>query len=175
MADTTSEFEAAVERYRQACRRTVKSSHSGIGALAEASEDEDAAREALIALPQAGEPVAWVPEGWQLAPKEPTLEMQNAAWRWLNANGYPIEDIEVAPIYRAALSAAPSPPIPDADAARREGRERLTEKMIRAACKAFYETDNIDGVSLSFEGADHTFRSAFTRMWKAAIRARAAP
>lgn len=67
----------------------------------------------------------------------------------------------------AALSTTPGPAPVEAGV----GVPRLTDAMIRAACKAFYKTDNIDGVSLAFRGADHTFRAAFKRMWNGAIAA----
>lgn len=59
------------------------------------------------------------PDGWKLAPVEPTQEMMNAAWRQMFEQGIDIEDVEVAPVYSAMLSASPRPsegwrPISDA-------------------------------------------------------------
>lgn len=45
-------------------------------------------------------------EGWVLVPREPTLAMCNAGWREIDKQGFQTEDTEVAPIYRAMLSAA---------------------------------------------------------------------
>lgn len=43
---------------------------------------------------------------------------------------------------------------------------RLTEAMMRAACKAHYGEDNIDGISMTSRGIDYNFRQAFQRMWR---------
>jgi hypothetical protein len=50
-----------------------------------------------------------VPEGWALVPKDPTLTMQKAGWREIDKQGFQTEDTEVAPIYRAMITAAPTP------------------------------------------------------------------
>lgn len=42
---------------------------------------------------------------------------------------------------------------------------RLTEKIMRAACKAHYGTDNIDGLNMTCADIDYSFRDAFQRMW----------
>lgn len=52
--------------------------------------------------------------------------------------------------------------------------DRLTVKMIQAACKAHFRSENIEGVNVTSHGVDYTFRQAFCRMWNAACRARAA-
>jgi hypothetical protein len=51
---------------------------------------------------------------------------------------------------------------------------RLTEKMLRAACKAHYGDDNIDGVALTPADIDYSFRDAFKRMWSG-VRAALSP
>jgi hypothetical protein len=51
---------------------------------------------------------------------------------------------------------------------------RLTKSMMIAACKAHYGDDNIDGISMTVDGVDHSFRQAFKRMWsgiRAALKA----
>lgn len=47
-----------------------------------------------------------VTDGMVLVPREPTLEMCNAAWRDLESQGIDPEDVEVAQIFQAMLSAA---------------------------------------------------------------------
>ena len=55
--------------------------------------------------------------------------------------------------------------MPD-DAVERGKWPRLTEAMIMAACKAHYGSDNIDGISMTVDGRNYSFRQAFRRMWK---------
>jgi len=62
---------------------------------------------AALTAPSAGEASDLV-----LAPKVPTLEMQNAGWRRLSADGVDTENIEIAAVYEAMISAAPSPSPP---------------------------------------------------------------
>lgn len=50
---------------------------------------------------------------------------------------------------------------------------RLTERMMRAACKAHFGDDNIDGINLTADGVDWSFRDAFKRMWKGLLAASA--
>lgn len=45
---------------------------------------------------------------------------------------------------------------------------RLTDDIIRAACKAHFGTDNADGVCVTVGDRDWTFRDAFKRMWSGA-------
>lgn len=70
-----------------------------------------------------------------------------------------------------------SPPAPDeavrvAVEAERKRCDKLTDAMMRAACKAHFRSENIDGVNITFHGIDYSFRQAFRRMWNGAIRAR---
>ena len=51
---------------------------------------------------------------------------------------------------------------------------RLTDDIIRAACKAHFGTDNADGVCITVRDRDWTFREAFKRMWSGARAALAA-
>lgn len=55
-------------------------------------------------IPDAGN---MVPEGYVLVPREPTLAMQNDGWMEVGKQGFRTEDVEVEPIYRAMLAAAP--------------------------------------------------------------------
>lgn len=52
------------------------------------------------------------PEGWQLVPKEPTLEMREVAVKYVDGpydiSRFDIHDAE--DVYKAMLSAAPKPP-----------------------------------------------------------------
>lgn len=48
---------------------------------------------------------------------------------------------------------------------------KLTGAMIEAACKAHYGTENADGVTLTVNDRDWSFREAFKRMWKGARKA----
>lgn len=48
------------------------------------------------------------PSGWRLVPEEPTLSMQNAGWREAEQQGIDINDVELTPIYKAMLAAAPT-------------------------------------------------------------------
>lgn len=78
----------------------------------------------------------------------------------------------------AAALAALRANAPEADEAtvERVKLPRLSEKMIRAACKAHYGEDNIDGIDLTANGCNYTFRDGFKRMWKGvatALRANA--
>ncbi len=49
-----------------------------------------------------------------------------------------------------------------------EALPRLTESMMRAACKAHFGSENIDGVCVTVRDRDWTFRDAFKRMWSGA-------
>ncbi|TIX28892.1 hypothetical protein [Mesorhizobium sp.] len=77
------------------------------------------------------------------------------------------------------LAAAASSPAPGAVPGMVEGkpvkRPRLTEAMIRAACKGHYGTENIDGTCLTSHDIDWSFRDAFKRMWKGAMSAAPSP
>jgi len=55
------------------------------------------------------------------------------------------------------------------------GLPRLTRAMMRAACKAHYGDDNIDGISLTVGGHDYNFAQGFARMWKGVRKALATP
>lgn len=48
------------------------------------------------------------------------------------------------------------------------GLPRLTDAMMRAACKAHFGTDNIDGIVVTVKERDWSFREAFKRMWSGA-------
>jgi hypothetical protein len=56
-----------------------------------------------------------------------------------------------------------------------KGFPRLTDAMIRAACKAHYGDDNIDGIGMTADDRDWSFEQAFKRMWSGARRAALAP
>lgn len=75
-------------------------------------------------------------------------------------------------MYRRALFLTATPPAQHP--VKHEGVDpvlpRLTERMIRAACKAHYSESNIDGVDLTSHGVNWSFRRGFQRMW-AGIRA----
>jgi len=48
--------------------------------------------------------------GWKLVPVEPDLKMCNAAWAELDKQDIDIEKVEIAPLLKAAIEAAPQPP-----------------------------------------------------------------
>lgn len=54
-------------------------------------------------------------------------------------------------------------------------KPRLTESMMRAACKAHFGDENIDGVCITVKDRDWTFREAFKRMWRGALSAAPQP
>lgn len=42
---------------------------------------------------------------------------------------------------------------------------RLTEEMIRGACRGHYRSDEIDGIDLTYADINYNFRAGFKRMW----------
>lgn len=104
--------EKAIEAIVAALEPKCRSFTGGANPLAKAVAREFA--EAALQALRSGsdhvvEPNKMVPretEGWVLVPKEPTLAMCNAGWREIDQQGFRTEDTEVAPIYRAMLSAA---------------------------------------------------------------------
>lgn len=47
-------------------------------------------------------------------------------------------------------------------------KPRLTDAMIRAACKAHFGSDNSEGINVTAHDVDWSFRDAFKRMWHGA-------
>jgi Lar family restriction alleviation protein len=56
-----------------------------------------------------------------------------------------------------------------------KAKPRLTDAAIRAACMAHFGTDNVDGVCVTVNDNDWTFRDAFKRMWHGAWSVLASP
>lgn len=50
-------------------------------------------------------------------------------------------------------------------------KPRLTDAMIRAACKGHFGDDSIDGIVVTVRDREWSFRHAFKRMWKGAMSA----
>lgn len=42
---------------------------------------------------------------------------------------------------------------------------KLTDKMIKSACKAHFGSDIVDGINVTAHDIDWSFREAFERMW----------
>lgn len=53
----------------------------------------------------------------------------------------------------------------------RKSFPRLTDAMIRAACEAHYGSTNVDGVDLTANDHNWSFRDGFKRMWHGARKA----
>ena len=110
---------------------------------------------------------AAVPAGEVLGPLwRKVQQVQSDAMR----HDWSVED------YRAGMAAtlgiAAAPKVASDTGA---GLPRLTRAMMRAACKAHYGDDNIDGISLTVGGHDYNFAQGFARMWKGVRKALATP